>query len=294
MAAAPSVFKAALWMLGALASFSMLAIAGRALSVELTTWQTLFYRGVVGMIVLGGVLVFTGTATLHTRRFTQHFFRAIVHLIGQYAWFYAVLVLPLAQVFALEFTAPIWTALFAPFILQEKLTPRRLLAVAAGFTGVLVILRPGVEAIGTDSMIVLASAVFFALTHIMTKKLTRTDSAVAVLFYMTLIQLPISFVLATAEISISGWTMPSLPLWPWIVIVGSAALSAHYCLARAMAHADATVVVPMDFLRVPLIALVGFLFYAETIDWFVLAGSLFILGGNMLNLPRKSRPSVPG
>ena len=278
------VLRSTLWMMGALCSFMAMAVSGRELSSELGTFQILFFRSLVGLVVVAGLLTRSGWHHARTRQPAMQLLRNLAHYGGQYGWFYGIALIPLAEVFAIEFTVPIWTALLAAWILGERLTRARLAAVAFGIVGMLIILRPGLSVVHPASLVVLSGALGYAVAHTLTRKLTRTDTPLAVLFYMTAIQLPLGFVAALAD-----WTTPSMALWPWLLVVGVTALSAHYCLTRALTLSDAMVVVPMDFLRVPLIALVGYLFYGEALDGFVLGGALVMLAGNLVNIRAEQR-----
>ncbi len=275
---------AALWMVGALFSFLSMAIAGRELSAELNTFQILFFRSVVGLMIIALVLSRAGWDKAKTANWTLHLVRNCAHYVGQFGWFFAISVIPLAQVFAIEFTVPIWTAVLAPFLLAERLTPVRALVIGIGFSGILIILRPGMVPLELGAASALMAAVGYALSHTLTKKITRTDTPLAVIFYMTLIQLPMG-----AVPSFLDWTTPSAAMLPWLAIVGATALSAHYCMARAFAHADAMVVVPMDFLRLPLVAMIGLMFYAEPLDPWVLAGAAVIFGAIFINIMSERR-----
>lgn len=270
---------AALWMVGALFSFLSMAIAGRELSAELNTFQILFFRSIVGLLIIVAVLSYTGWEKARTASWKQHLIRNSVHYIAQFGWFFAIAAIPLAQVFAIEFTVPIWTAVFAPFLLGERLTPIRAVVITIGFAGILIILRPGMVPFEIGAASALMAAIGYAFSHTLTKRITRTDTPLAVIFYMTLMQLPMG-----AVPSFIDWTTPSLGMLPWLVLVGATALSAHYCIARAFAHADAMVVIPMDFLRLPLAAVVGLLFYGEVLDPRVLAGAAVICGAIFLNI----------
>jgi drug/metabolite transporter (DMT)-like permease len=180
---------------------------------------------------------------------------------------------------------PIWTALLATLILGERMNGLRVAAVATGFVGVLVILRPGVAAVSPAALAVLASAAAYALSHVFTKRLSSTDTPLAILFYMTVIQLPLGLVP-----SLPNWVWPSAAMWPWVAVVALTALSAHYCLARAFRLADATVVVPMDFMRLPLIALLGLTLYGEALQPWVVLGAAIILLAAWLNLKSARSP----
>jgi drug/metabolite transporter (DMT)-like permease len=276
---ASPIARAALWMVGALASFMAMAIAGRELAPALSTFQILLFRSLIGLVVISLVLTRSGWAQIRTRQPWLHLVRNVAHFGGQYGWFYGLAFIPLAEVFALEFTTPVWTALLATFLLGERITRPRIIAIAMGLLGLLLILRPGLEVIQPAALAVLGAAFGYALSHTLTKRITRSDSPLSVLFFMTVIQLPLALIPA-----LPNWNTPPPALWPWLLVVGLAALSAHYCLTSALRLADANVVVPMDFLRLPLIALVGFLFYQEPLDWLVLVGAAVMLAGNYVSI----------
>lgn len=268
-------------------SFITLAVAGRELSSDYGTFQILFYRGVVGLVIVLFFLWRSGFAQIYPRLLGIQILRNSFHFAGQAAWFYGIAVISLAEVFAIEFTTPIWTALLASMLLGEKLTWTRIFAIAMGFAGILIILRPGLVSMTAPALIVLAGAFGFAVTATLTKKLSGDTTALAILFYMAVIQLPMSLIP-----SVIDWQPPTLQATPWLIAVGITALSAHFCIVKAFQNADATVVVPMDFLRVPLIAIVGFLLYAEAFDPWVLVGAVIIFTGNLTNLFAEQRKQV--
>ena len=277
---------AALWMSGTLASFMAMAVGGRELAGQLSTFQILFFRSVIGCLIVGFLLWCGNWRQILSKQLRVHVLRNIAHFGGQFGWFYGIALIPLAEVFALEFTVPVWTAVLATVLLREQITRARVGAIILGVLGVFLILRPGLAVISPASLAVLGSAFCYALSHTLTRRLALVDTPLTILFYMTIIQLPLGLVT-----SIFDWMTPSLAMLPWIMVVGVAALSGHYCMARALAIADAIVVVPMDFLRLPLIAAVGFLFYGESLDWFVLAGGVVMFSGNFLNIQAEKKRS---
>jgi len=279
--------RAAFWMSGALVSFMAMAIAGRELSTELTTFQILFFRSLIGLVVVAALLQHAGWKQIRTNVFGAHVLRNVAHFGGQYGWFYGIALIPLTEVFAIEFTVPIWTALFATLVLGERMSTRRALAVGLGFAGVLVILRPGFAVISVAALAVLGGAFCYAISHIFTKRLSATQTPLTILFYMTVIQLPLGLVPALPR-----WVWPSAALWPWVCVVAVTALSAHYCLTRAFQLADASVVVPLDFLRLPLIAVVGYFAYGETINVWVPVGAAIVFVATWLNLSSTNRATV--
>lgn len=278
---------AAVWMIGAIVSFSSMAIAGRAVAGVLDTFELMMYRSFIGLVIVLAIGVATGKIREVKRdRLGLHLLRNLCHFAGQNLWFYALTLISLAQLFALEFTSPIWVMVFATLFLGERLTPVRLLALALGFAGALVVARPGAGGDIVGLAIAALAAVGFAGSIVSTKLLTRTETILGILFWLTLMQAGMGIVAA-------GWdgdiAWPPLNIWPWVVLVGIAGLVAHTCLTNALAIAPATVVVPMDFLRLPAIALVGAAFYAEAIDQWVFVGALLIFAGNYINIWTESR-----
>jgi len=274
--------KAALWMLGAIASFSAMAVAGRAVSHALDTFEIMTYRSLVGIVVLWVLLTLNGQWRQVTRRsLGTHVIRNAAHFTGQNLWFYAVTAIPLAQVFALEFTSPIWVVLLSPLILGEPLTRLRLISVLAGFMGILIVARPSPDTISPGLIAAASSAVFFALSVMYTRLLTRTETVLCIMFWLTLMQ-------AVFGIIFSAWdgdmVAPSAQTLPWLVLIGFAGLLAHYCLTSALAIAPATVVVPIDFVRLPTIAIVGMLLYGEALDAWVFVGAAVIFAANYANI----------
>ena len=283
MAPTPSIPKAAFWMALSITSFLAMSVAGRATTAELNVFQVLELRSVIGFfILLPLVLTSGGFAAMRTQRPLAHIVRNVVHYSGQAAWLYALTLIPLAVLISIEFTTPIWTAILAVTFLGERLSRPKLAAVVLGLIGVVVIVRPGVDAVDPGHLVVLGAAVCFGVSLVLVKSLTRTDSVVRIIFWMLIIQSALGLIPA-----LYVWRTPSLELWPWILLIAFTGMSSHFCMARALTYADATVISPMDFLRVPLSALVGWLLYQEQIDAFTAGGALLILMGNLLNLQRK-------
>ena len=286
--------RAALWMSGWLSLMLIMPVAGREAAREIDLIQVMEMRSILGFFMLYPLIHRAGgLGIVRTRRIGLHVARNFVHYLAQYGWLVAILLIPLAQVVSIEFTMPIWTAILAVTFLGERMDVWKNVAVALGLVGVLIIVRPGVGEVSVGQMVALATAVGFGISITMVKSLTRTESALAVMFWMVVIQSAIGLLPA-----ISVWIWPSAVTWAWVVLIAFCGTFSHYCMARALRFADATLVVPMDFLRVPLSALVGWLVYTERIDLLTAAGAALILVGNMLNLKsggargRVSRPAA--
>jgi drug/metabolite transporter (DMT)-like permease len=268
-----------LWMIGAIFSFSLMAIAGRELSNQINTFELLFFRGLLGLIVIT-VIIFLSKRTQYfqTTQVKGHLIRNSFHFLGQYAWFIGLGLLPLAEVFAIEFTVPFWTAIIAAIFLNERLTIRKTCAILIAFGGVLLIVQPPLDHFDAASLIVLAAAIFYASAHTGTKFLAKHNHPLTILFYMCLIQTPIAGIMM-----LSHWTVPTLFEWAWISVVAMTALSAHFCMTKAMQTSTVTTVVTLDFLRLPLIAAVGYFIYQEPFGILAMIGSVIILIAMLLN-----------
>ncbi len=277
---------AALWMVGALSAFIAMAISAREASQELAAIQLLFYRSLVAIALVVTVASFSerGLKVLGTRRLGAHVVRNVFQFVGQFGWFYAIGVIPLAQVFAIEFTAPLWVALFAPLFLNERLTKGRVVSLLCGFVGILAVVRPGVVEMNLGTLAILIGALGFAGGLIMTKRLTSTEKALTVIFYMSVVQAVLSGPPALLDPVLPGWQTVG-----WIVLVAIFGLSAHFCLVRAFALADALTVAPFDFLRLPLVMVLAIILYGEPFDVWILLGGSLILFGNYYNLLSERR-----
>lgn len=278
--------RAALWMVGSLVGFSLIAIAGREASRGMSTLELLFWRSWFSFLIL--ILIFRpfvgGWAVFRSRALGWHGLRNTCHGLAQYLWFYALTLIPLAQLFALEFTAPLWITLLAPLLIGERLTLARFSAAAIGFAGAMLALKPSGVSIEPGALYALASAVLFAFSLIMVKRIVRTDSVWSVLFNMAWMQGTACLVLLLPVMRVPG---PEAMAWALAVAVTGTL--AHFSLTRALTLADVVLVAPLDYLRLPLIALVGVALYAEPLDPLILMGGAIIVAGNFLNLRAERR-----
>jgi drug/metabolite transporter (DMT)-like permease len=285
------LLPAVLWMIGALLSFSTMAVSIRELSRVLGILEILALRSGLGLTVLCALALARPDLrqSIRTRHIWLHLMRNGVHFAAQVAWATSLTLLPLATVFSLEFTMPAWTALMAAMFLHERLTRSRIGAVILGFVGVLVIIRPGLQTFQPAALLTLAAAFGYGITLTATKRLTATDSTFAIVFWMNAMQLPMNLVGSDFTSFAKLGTAQIVPM----IGLGVAGLSSHYCLSNAFRAGEATVVVPIDFLRIPLIALVGWWLYAEPLDVYVFAGAALIVSGILWNLRAETRKPAP-
>lgn len=283
----PPALRAALWMTGGVTSFTAMAVAGRQVSPWHDSFEIMAVRSAVGFVIVLVVTALTGRlGQISAARLGGHALRNTVHFVGQNLWFTALTMIPLAQVFALEFTAPIWVILMSPLLLGERLTRARIFAAGFGFAGILIVARPDFAALDPGVLAAAGSAVCFAASSIATKRLTRGISIVSILFWLTLMQFGFG---AAASLADGQVHWPTLATLPWLLLIGCAGVLAHFSLTKALALAPAAYVVPLDFVRLPVIAVVGALAYGEPLDPAVLLGAAVIFLGIWINMRAELR-----
>ncbi len=269
-------------MIGAMLSFSLMAVSGRELATSLNTFEIMLYRSIIGFLIVLAIGYFAKTLVeIKGGRIGLHLFRNFAHFSGQNLWFLAVASIPFSQLFALEFSTPVWVALLAPFFLREILTRQRMLAILVGFAGVLIVARPDINQINFAVIAAVACAVCFAGSMIATKKLTSDQSITCILFWLTSMQLAMGLV---TTVFMGTINFPEGINIIWIVVVGICGLTAHFCITNALILAPAIVVIPLDFMRLPLISVIGFLAYGEAFELPILLGAGVIFIAIMLNL----------
>jgi drug/metabolite transporter (DMT)-like permease len=276
------LLRVILWMTGALLSFSTMAVSIRGLATTLHIFEILAIRNASGLVILLAIglakpdLLFA----VNLRRARLQLARNVIHFGAQYLWALSVTLLPLATVFALEFTMPAYAAILAVVFLGERVTAGRIGVVVLGFLGVMVILRPGIASFNPAALLVLTAAFGFAVSLIQTKALTTSETTYAIVLWMNAVQLPLALTGSEFKNFLNLGAGQALPL----VGVAVSGLASHFCLTQAFRSGDATVVVPLDFMRIPLIAFVGWWLYGEALDAWVFAGAGLIVLGISWNL----------
>jgi drug/metabolite transporter (DMT)-like permease len=269
--AASSALIGAGWMLVAVITMCGISICARALARDMSAAEILFFRSVVGVAVLLPWLARAGWRGLATRKPGQHVLRALVGGAAMLCWFASLATLPIGDAIAIQFTLPLFLVIFAALILRESVDVQRWLAVAVGFLGALVIIRPGFAQVDTAVFLVLASAAFYAGNHTLTKSMSATESGGAVAFYMNLFQLPVA-----GAIAIFYWRTPEWHHVAWILGLGVCGSFAHVFLTRAFAAADASALAPLDFLRLPVVAALGWWLFGDVSDRWTWSGAVIV------------------
>ena len=281
--------KAVFYMTGAIASFVAMAVAGRAVSFQLDTFEIMLFRSFIGfLLVLGFILVRGEGKNISRRHMGVHVVRNLFHFSGQNLWFFALTVIPLAQVFALEFTTPLWILILSPLILGERLSRKKISVGLIGFGGALLVAQPAMSGLSLGVISAALAAVGFAGSIVLTKKLTQSETILTVLFYMTLFQLGFGIICAGYDGDIA---LPSAQNLPWVILIACAGLAAHFSLTAALSLAPASLIAPIDFIRLPAIVVIGFVFYSEPVDALVILGAGIIFAANYVNILGERNPS---
>ena len=278
---AGNIWRALAWIGMSLLCFTLTAIAGREAGRTVPAINMVFWRNGISVVLLliGFHVAGIKLSSLRSVQPGMQIARALAHFIGQLSWMMALLLIPLVELFSIEFTAPLWVAILAPFMLGERLTPARILAAVTGFVGVLVIVRPGFASVSLGTGLALLCAVFFALNLIGTRYLTRRDGPFTILMFMA-----VNHTVLAGVLGLGTFALPDFHTACWLLVLGCASLAAHFGLARALVWADAIVVAPMDFMRLPLIAVIGVMVYHEPLLATLLIGALIVIAANIINL----------
>ena len=267
-----------------------MAVSGRELFSSLDTFEIMLYRSLVGiLLVLAFGKYFKTLHQIRKENLSLHFIRNISHFGGQNFWFYAVALIPFSQLFAFEFSTPLFIVFLAPFFLGELLTKEKLIAAAIGFLGIMLVARPDLNTISWALIAAFLLPVCFAATAIATKLLTRKFSLTCILFWLVIMQTVFSLICAGYDFDIRIPTQTDLP---FLLVVSVTGLTAHLCMTKAFSLAPVSVVMPIDFVRLPLISMVGYLFYNEVLTWYIILGSALVFVGNYINIKAEERTQI--
>lgn len=250
--------KATVLMVLAMLFFTSMGIFIRLSAEQLHSFGVVFFRNALALLLLTPWIVRRGPGVLHTRRLGLYTLRSALNVVGMLAGFTALTLIPLAEATALGFSAPLFATLGAALVLGETIRARRITALAVGFVGMIVILRPGLEPLSLGSALALLNAFLLAMTALVVKKLTATERPEAIVVWMVLLQTPLSLLPALAV-----WEWPNLATWFWLWCLAGAGTLGHICWTRACALAEITQLQPMEFIKLPLAALFAYLVFAE-------------------------------
>jgi drug/metabolite transporter (DMT)-like permease len=259
----------------------------QGLSHSMHVFEIAFFRQFFGLIFMAAMFLRGGLRPFYTRRLGLHVIRAILNVAALLLFFHGLSLEPLAKIVSLSMTAPLFATLCAVIFLKEKMTRHRWVALGLGFAGALIILRPGAEAVSAGALAVLASNAVWAVALVVIKELSRTDSSVTITLYATLLQTPVSFAFA-----LFFWRTPTMAQFAWLIGIGICGSVAQICLAESFRHADATLVLPIDFTKLIWASLIGYFFFGQAPGIWIWIGAATVCSAVFYNA-WKERRSTP-
>ena len=254
----PQPVRATIFMLLAMSLFTSMGIFIRLSAAEMHTLQVVFFRNFFALILLSPLLMRSGLGLLKSRNMGLYWLRSAINIVGMTAGFTAITLIPLAEATALGFTAPLFTTIGAVIVLGEIIRMRRMVAIAVGFAGVLIVVGPNLGGLSLGATLALTNAVLLAATALIVKRLTGTEPVEAIIIWMVLLQTPMALVPA-----LFVWTWPDAETLFWLVCLAGAGALGHFFWTRACSLADMTQLQPLEFVKLPLTALAGFLIFFE-------------------------------
>jgi drug/metabolite transporter (DMT)-like permease len=275
-----------IWILLSTFAFMSMVMVVRHMSDRYNAGELAFWRALFGLALLAPIFARSGSALFRTNQFGFHLFRNLMHFVGVAGWFYAISQINLSVGMSLQFTVPLFTIVLAILFLGEKVDAGRWAATALGFAGVVIILRPGVEPITLAAIAAIVSALGYAGANIATKVLVRDCSSDTIVFYMNVMHLPMAI---GAAALMGGIDVPAAEDLPWLIALAAFATLAHWLLAKALGEADASLIIIVDFTKLPWVTLGAFVFFGETPVVWAWVGGAVIFASTLYLVRRATR-----
>lgn len=275
--------KGALWMIAAAAALTAMAVCIRYLPAY-SVLLMIFLRNVINLVLMAPSMIRQGRSMIVTQKLGTHALRNLFLYTGNCAWFYGVTLIALADVASLQFTSPLFTAIIAAAFLGEKIGSHRMIAILVGFAGALIIIRPGVIPVNLGTVMILIAAFLYSCAHVVTKRLSDTESGSTVVFYMS-----ITILIYSAIPAFFVWQTPTWADMPAMIGLGVTGYATHYCITRSLAVGDASFVIVFDFMRLPFSAILGWLLFQEVLDAWTVAGALIIFAAGYYSTVREAK-----
>ena len=277
-------WEGVLLMVFTCACFAGMSAAIRHVSAEISVFQIAFVRNGIGTLILLPFMVRIGFGSFDLGRFRLFAVRAGIGVFAMWAWYSALQMTPLAEAITLNFTVSLWMIPVAILMLGERVGARRWIATAVGFAGVLIVLQPGAETVSVGGLLAISAALLFAVSMALVRLLARSESPLAIVFYMNLIMTPISLGPA-----LWWWQMPTMEQLGWLLGIGCILTIAHFSMARALSIMEATAVVPLDFTRLPFAVTIGWFAFGEFPGVWTWVGAVFIVASAVYIARREAR-----
>jgi drug/metabolite transporter (DMT)-like permease len=261
-----------IWITISMALFAGLAVFSRmAMNAGLHPFEVVFLRNTFACLLLVPLLIYRGRSLWHSSRFGLYGLRVAISLLSMQAWFYAIFLIPIGEVTAISFLAPLFGTLGAVFLLGETVRMRRWSALGVGFLGAMIILRPAGSTLGMGQLGALVSALMAGLTAVLVKQLTAHDDPDKIVFLTNMLLTPLSLVPA-----LFVWTWPTTEVLPALIGMGVCAVLGHVCVVRGYAATDASLAMTFEFSKLPFTVAIAYLAFAETIDVWTWVGASVI------------------
>jgi drug/metabolite transporter (DMT)-like permease len=267
--------RAALLMLGSTVFFGLMAVMIKLASATLHTFEIAFFRNFFGLMAALPLLMLHGPGLLRTTQLPRYVVRCAIGIVSMMAGFWAIGHLPLAQAVALSYTTPIFVTIAAVMFLHEQVRARRWAAVALGFVGVVIIVRPGSDSFSVGTLVALAAAVLSGIVSVQIKQLSRTEPADRIVLFTTMLWVPMSLLPA-----LTVWEWPQGIVWLWVIAAGVFGTSGHMLWTRALKLGDVSALTPISFMQLPLVAIAGWLLFQEPLDRWTALGAGVIFAAN--------------
>ena len=277
--------KGAWWMIAAAGALTAMAICIRYLPAY-SVLLMIFLRNVINLVLMTPSMVRQGKAIFRTERLGTHAIRNAFLYSGNVAWFFGVTKISLADVAALQFTSPLFTAIIAAALLGERIGGHRIVAILVGFAGALIIIRPGILPLNIGTLSILLAAFLYSCAHVVTKLLSNTESGSTVVFYMS-----VTILIYSAIPAAFVWQTPAWADMPAMIGLGITGYATHYCITRSLAVGDASFVIVFDFMRLPFSVALGWMLFTEVLDAWTAAGALIIFATGYYSTVREAKRS---
>ena len=276
--------RAALLMMSSTVCFGLMAVAIKLASATLHTFEIAFFRNFFGLMAALPLLLRHGPGLLRTAQLPRYVFRCFIGIVSMLCGFWAIGHLPLAQAVALSYSTPIFVTIAAVIFLHEQVRARRWAAVALGFAGMIVIVRPGTDGFSAGTLVALVAAVLSGIVSIQIKLLSKTEPADRIVLLTTLLWVPMSLLPA-----LTVWEWPHGIAWVWVIAAGFLGTGGHMLWTRALKLGDVSALTPISFMQLPLVAVAGWLLFQEPLDRWTAIGAGVIFAANAYIAHREAR-----
>jgi drug/metabolite transporter (DMT)-like permease len=281
-----------LWVSLSAVLFTSMSAVVKSLGAHLDSFQLAFLRASIGFVLILPFVFAAGLGVLRTSRLRMHLTRGVCGSIGLMCGFYALTHLSLADATAIGFTKPLFLIVLAALLLRETVRARRWSATAIGFLGVLIMVRPGDGVLEHAALVGLLGALAAATVSLLIKRLSASEGSLTIMVYLGAVS-----IVTTGIPAAFVWQTPTLAELAWMLLAAALASSAQICMIRGFRIGEASALAPLEYLKLPLAALYGYLLFTELPDLYTVLGALLIVLSTLYIGHREAqlgkRPTIP-